>query len=212
MIDPKKTALVCVDLQNYFLLGRPTDAVGLNVVDNLLDAAIPACRKAGIPVLWLSWGLTQEDIDGMPPTIVKGFAADFNFKGSRKTRGLGTDIGKLKLEDGTEIEGGKVRVHEQWNLEFYGPLKEKADSSCDMFASKNRLSEFWGRTKIPSKLGITTLIFSGANTDQCVGGSLQDAMTRGYNCLLLHDAVATTSPDFARQCIEYNTEMGWGLS
>jgi hypothetical protein len=117
-IDPKKTALVCVDLQNYFLsplLGRPTDAVGLKVVDNLLDTAIPACRKAGIPVLWLGWGLSREDIDSMPPTIVKGFAADSNFKGPRKKRGLGTDIGKLKLEDGTEIEGGRILMLEQWN-------------------------------------------------------------------------------------------------
>jgi nicotinamidase-related amidase len=83
-----------------------------------------------------------------------------------------------------------------------------------MFVSKNRLSGFWGGTNIEdvlSKRGITTLIFSGANTDQCVGGSLQDAMTKGYDCLLLHDAIATTSPDFARQCIEYNTEMGWGF-
>lgn len=50
-IDPVKTALVVVDMQNYFLspcLGRPSDAVGMKVVDKLLNGAIPACRKAGI--------------------------------------------------------------------------------------------------------------------------------------------------------------------
>lgn len=88
-IDPKKTALVCIDLHNYFLsplLGRPDDAVGLEVVEKLRATAIPACRKGGIPVLWLGWGLSQEDIDGMPPTIIKGFAEDFNFKGPHKPR------------------------------------------------------------------------------------------------------------------------------
>jgi hypothetical protein len=38
-IDPSKTALVVVDLQNYFLspsLGRPTSGVGMKVVDQLL--------------------------------------------------------------------------------------------------------------------------------------------------------------------------------
>ena len=50
-IDPAKSALVGVDLQNYFLspsLGRPVDAVGLKAVDKLLQYAIPACRKVGI--------------------------------------------------------------------------------------------------------------------------------------------------------------------
>lgn len=51
-IDPAKTALVVVDLQNYFfspLLGRPADSIGLKVVDALLEHGIPACRKAGMP-------------------------------------------------------------------------------------------------------------------------------------------------------------------
>jgi hypothetical protein len=85
-IDPMKTALVVVDLQNYFLspsLGRPSDSVGMKVVDQLLKYVIPACRKANMPVVWLNWGLTEEDIEEMPPTIVRGFAADGNFEGGR---------------------------------------------------------------------------------------------------------------------------------
>lgn len=55
-IDPAKTALVVVDLQNYFLsplLGRPNEGVGMDLVDRLLKQAIPACRKANIPIVWL---------------------------------------------------------------------------------------------------------------------------------------------------------------
>jgi hypothetical protein len=100
-IDPTKTALVVVDLQNYFLspsLGRPTSGVGMKVVDQLLKVAIPACRKAGIPILWLNWGLTEKDVDEMPPTIVRGFAADNNFNGPRQIKGLGSHIGHVQLE------------------------------------------------------------------------------------------------------------------
>ena len=46
-IAPAKTALVIIDLQNYFLspaLGRPRDAVGLKVVEKLVEVGIPACR------------------------------------------------------------------------------------------------------------------------------------------------------------------------
>jgi nicotinamidase-related amidase len=59
--------------------------------------------------------------------------------------------------------------------------------------------------------GIRTLLFAGANTDQCVGGSLQDAFTKGWDCLLLSDGCATSSPEFAEQCIEFNCEEGWGF-
>jgi nicotinamidase-related amidase len=119
---------VVVDLQNYFFLpclGRPSDAVGMKVVDELLKHAIPACQKAGIQIVWLSWGLTQQDIDEMPPTIVKGFAADNNFDGDRRIKGLGSDIGSAQLEDGSVIEGGRVLMRDQWNSASYSLLEEK---------------------------------------------------------------------------------------
>ncbi len=56
-IDPTKTALVVSDIQNYFLpplLYRPSNSVGLKIVDMLLKTVIPACRKASILVVWLS--------------------------------------------------------------------------------------------------------------------------------------------------------------
>lgn len=215
-VDPAKTALVVVDLQNYFLsplLGRPKEGIGMDLVDRLLKQAIPACRKAGIPIVWLGWGLTQEDIDGMPPTIMKGFAADSNFEGPRKVGSLGSEIGPLECHDGTIIDGGRVLMRGAWNAAFYSPLADVAEPG-DIWVSKNRLSGFWGGTGIEEILeerGIRTLLFSGANTDQCVGGSLQDAFTKGWDCLMLKDGCATTSPEYARRCIEYNCEGGWGF-
>lgn len=215
-IDPVKTALVIIDLQNYFLspnLGRPSEAIGLKVVDRLLEHAIPACRQAGIPIVWLGWGLTEQDIDEMPPAIVKGFAADNNFSGERRVEGLGSDIGSVRLDDGSVVEGGRVLMRDQWNSAMYAPLEEKREGQ-DIRIHKNRLSGFWGGTaseELLSSRGIRTLLFAGANTDQCVGGSLQDAFTKGWDCLLLSDGCATTSPDFARRCIEFNTKEGWGF-
>lgn len=55
-IDPKKTALLPIDLQNYFLspaLGRPDDSVGLKIVDKLSSIVLPACRSAGLRVAWM---------------------------------------------------------------------------------------------------------------------------------------------------------------
>ncbi|GAW17707.1 hypothetical protein ANO14919_071730 [Xylariales sp. No.14919] len=215
-IDPSKTALVIIDLQNYFLapeLGRPSDGVGIRVADKLLHHVIPSCRIASIPIVWLGWGLTEEDINEMPPTIIKGFAADTNFVGNKKIGPLGSRIGTVTLEDGTEIEGGRVLMRGQWNSRFWSPLDKEVRKN-DIHVSKNRLSGFWGGTDIEAALtfrGIKTLVFAGCNVDQCVGGSIQDACAKGWDCLLLSDGTATSSPAFAQKGIEYNTEIGWGF-
>lgn len=218
-IDPAKTALVVSDMQNYFLsplLGRPSNSVGLKIVDMLLKTVIPACRKANIPIVWLGWGLTEQDVQEMPPSIVRGyeFGLDHNFVGEPRNLGaLGEDMGQLKLDDGTVIEAGRVMMRDQWNTKFYPSLEEVSEPQ-DIWIYKNRLSGFWGDTGVEEALnsrGIRTLFFSGENTDQCVAASMQDAYTKGWDCLMLSDGCGTTSPEFATQCIEYNCKNGWGF-
>jgi nicotinamidase-related amidase len=100
----------------------------------------------------------------------------------------------------------------EWNSEFYSTLAQEAKPS-DLKVWKNRLSGFWGGTEVEYVLksrGIRTLIFAGCNTDQCVASSLMDAAWRNWDCLLLSDGTATTSPKFAQDSIEFNME-GWGF-
>ena len=82
-------------------------------------------------------------------------------------------------------------MREQWNIEFYTSLKKKKEFG-DMHVYKNRISGFWGGTKVEEALRekrIRTLLFSSANTDQCVVTSLVDAFNKGWDCLLLSDAL-----------------------
>lgn len=75
-IDPAKSALVIIDMQNFFLstaLGRSADSKGLDAQKRLLEHAIPAARKAGIQVAWLNWGLSEQDLDTMPPATLRSF-------------------------------------------------------------------------------------------------------------------------------------------
>lgn len=76
IISPKLTALVIVDMQNLFLspsLGHKLDAPGNLAKGVLLQTTIPAARKAGIKVVWMNWGLTDEDLENAPPSVVKAF-------------------------------------------------------------------------------------------------------------------------------------------
>ncbi len=119
----------------------------MRVVDKLLAYAISACRKASIPVVWLSCGLTEQDIGEMPPTIVRGFAVDNNFEGERKIKELGSDIGLLQLEDGSIVDGGRALMQGQWNSSSYAPL-EAVHQPQDIWINKNRLSGFWRVQKL----------------------------------------------------------------
>jgi nicotinamidase-related amidase len=60
-------------------------------------------------------------------------------------------------------------------------------------------------------LAVTTVLFAGVNADQCVLCTLQDANFRGYDCLLLEDCVATTSPDYCMSATLYNVRQCFGF-
>jgi nicotinamidase-related amidase len=49
------------------------------------------------------------------------------------------------------------------------------------------------------------------NADQCVLCTLQDANFLGYDCILLRDCTATTSPDYCMQATLYNVNQCFGF-
>ena len=268
VVSPPKTALVVIDMQNFFIstsLGRPADGAGNKAATCLLETAIPAAREAGIRIIWLNWGLTDSDIEKMPPSTRRAFGFEDSLKAEGKAlpadealpaidahgvnqvavelhlkekpadmkeltengkpkriyKGLGSAIGPVILEDGSTIEGGKLLMRDTWNAALPPALEaayedgQKLPAKPDVWIHKNRMSGMWGATtpceEFLKKEGITALILSGVNTDQCVGGTLQDAFTKGWDCVLLSDGCGTTSPSFASDCVEYNCARTWGF-
>ena len=264
LISPPKTALVIIDMQNFFLsthLGREPNSAGNKAAQRLLDTAIPAARKAAIQIVWLNWGLTDLEIEEMPPSTRRafGFEASIEHKGRKRShpaidahgvnqsaverfeedkngaleeltengkpkriyQGLGSQIGSVPIEDGKTVNAGQLLMRDTWNAALPPPLeavyREGQDLKVkpDVWIHKNRMSGLWGKstrcTDYLEKEGITTLLFAGVNTDQCVSGSLQDAFTKGWDCVLLRDGCGTTSPSFAPECVEFNCARTWGF-
>jgi nicotinamidase-related amidase len=248
-IDPAKSALVIIDMQNFFLseaFGRKQGA-GHAACSQLVQHAIPAARKAGIRVIWLNWGLTEEEVTDMPPAVKRAFgffaiSADADFKAGedafaqhensmsvdrhgadneRAYCGIGADCGTLACEGGKTVEGGRLLMRDAWNSALYSPLDtlfsegSKRPTNPDVWIHKNRMSGMWGTTTPFKEFldgeGIRTLFFAGVNTDQCVGGTLTDAFSNGYDCVLLRDGCGTTSPEYAQQCWEYNVSRTFGF-
>src|SRR5258708_23542953 len=65
--------------------------------------------------------------------------------------------------------------------------------------------------RILRSLGVGRVMLGGVNEDQCVLCTLQDANFRGYDCLLLADCAATTSPDYCLAATIYNVRQCFGF-
>jgi len=202
-IDKSKSALVVIDMQNFFLhpdlRSHPT---GLDCVQPLMDVG-PKMRELGIKILWVNWGLTEHELKTIPPSLARGF---------RKHGGGGF---------GSKLPGnfGRLLMRDEFNSALYGPLQAEYEAGkakgTDVWIHKNRMSGLWGyQTALDLYLrenGIKTLFFAGVNADQCVLGTLADAYFRGYDCIILRDATATTSPEGGFENVLYNAGNSYGF-
>ncbi|KIJ57328.1 hypothetical protein M422DRAFT_148576 [Sphaerobolus stellatus SS14] len=197
-IDPKQSAIVIIDMQNFFLhpdlRAHPT---GLACVDPLLKV-VPRLREAGGRVIWLNWGMTSAELLTLPPALVRSFSRS------------------LKGGFGSEMDGnwGRLLMRGEKNAELYGPLQslyeEGKTKGTDVWVHKNRMGGLWGPgTALEIYLkeeGLKTLFFSGVNTDQCVLGTVVDAYFTGYDVILVKDTTATGSPTGGLENVLYNGE------
>ncbi|KAL7417053.1 Isochorismatase-like protein [Mrakia frigida] len=209
-IVPSKSALVIIDMQNFFLSpllrSHPT---GLACVPPLLSSAVPAAISSGMHTVFLNWGLTEDSLKKMPPALQRSFSRDVLDQGNVDGiyRGLGTDLG--------EGRGGML-MKGSWNAELYDGLREVYEKGLEKvdWVDKDRLSGLWG-SGTPFELylqqrGIATLFFAGVNSNQCVSGTLLDAHSKGYDCILLSDCSATASPQAEHDLIVSTCEKSWG--
>lgn len=75
VIEPSRSALVIIDMQNYFLHPElsPRAEEGRKAVDPTLKM-IDGFRKRGMKVLWTNWGLDGRDLLQMPASFLAGFS------------------------------------------------------------------------------------------------------------------------------------------
>jgi len=199
-LDLAKAALVVVDMQNDFC--HPEGWLGSIGVDVTparspiapLDALLPQLRAAAVPVVWLNWG-NRPDLLNVSASIRHVY----------NPTGDGVGLGDpLPKRDAPVLEAGS------WAAAIVDELHPEPS---DIRVDKYRMSGFWDTPldSILSNLGRSTLLFAGVNADQCVLLTLQDAACLGYDCILLRDCSATTSPDYCWQATLYNVSQCFGF-
>ncbi|KAI0669840.1 Isochorismatase hydrolase [Trametes maxima] len=202
-IPKQKSAIVIVDMQNFFLHPDLRDhTTGLACVIPIMNL-VPALREQDVKILWVNWGLTDHELTTIPPSLVRAFMK--NGRG-----GFGAQL---------PGDFGRLLMRGEYNSELYGPLQTLYEDGrrggTDVWIHKNRMSGIWGsQTALDLYLqehGITTLFFAGVNADQCVLGTLVDAYSRGYDCIVVEDCVATTSPAGGLENVLYNAGGAYGF-
>ena len=171
-ITPEKTALVVIDMQNYFMKpGMAAEVpVARDIVPNInkLGAAL---RNAGGQVIWV---ITTFDDD----TYDEWSVLHHLFSKDRR---------KAMMENLVKGKEG----HKLWSEFDVIP--------SDLHIEKNRYSAFiHGSSNLDAHLreaGIDTVLITGTLTDVCCECSARDAMMMNYKTIMVTDANAASTDE-----------------
>ncbi|MEO0373695.1 MAG: cysteine hydrolase family protein [Cyanobacteria bacterium P01_A01_bin.17] len=199
-LDLTKSALVVIDMQNDFchpdgwLAHIGVDVTPARQPIQPLQSLLPQLRAVSMPILWVNWG-NRPDLLNISASLRHVYNP------------TGTGVG---LGDPLPKNQAPVLQKGSWAAAVVDELQPLPE---DIQVDKFRMSGFWDTPldSILRNLGLTTLFFGGVNADQCVMATLQDANFLGYDCILLADCAATTSPDYCWQATVYNVNQCFGF-
>jgi nicotinamidase-related amidase len=178
--DPKRTALVIIDMQRDFLEpGGFGDALGNDV--GLLRRTIEptrrllaAARRAGLLVIHTREG-HRPDLSDLPPA--KRARGHF-------TVGIG-DVGPM----------GRILVRGEAGHDI---IPELYPAAGEPVVDKPGKGAFFATDlhAILQSRAIDKLVVTGVTTEVCVNTTVREANDRGYDCLVLRDCCASYFPEF----------------
>jgi len=182
-LEPGRTALVNVDLQNDFL--HPDGWYGKSDIDiahmrRVIEPTkdlVAGCRAHGVPVVCTRHG-THGLEDGGPFMQLRPVLRD-----------------------------GGLRVG-TWGYEILAELEPR---DGDWFVEKNRLSAFYNTNLelVLRGLDALTVVFAGVLTNQCVAATSKDASFRDFLPIVVEECTGTTLPHLHGPALEM-VSVGWG--
>jgi len=179
LLDPEKTALLVIDVQNAFTDPKAKLAApdGPTIVPNI-NKLVKYCREHKIPIIWVQETNRKDGSD------IGIMAKYWSFLGPPETY----------LAEGS------------WAWELYPKLDFKPE---DIYIKKPKYIAFWGSDleAVLRSLGVEHLIFTGICTDICVGTTMIYAMHLDYNCVMVKDATTTFTK--YKEAFLDNAELLW---
>jgi len=172
-LDPAKTALLVVDMQNGFMMEGVAHSLcreAVNIVPNINRIAV-ALRRSGGTVVWIQNAVNQETLEDWSIRVA--------MDGPERTA--------ARMQSMSPGSKG----HALW-----AELDTRAD---DLFVQKTRFSAFiQGSSDLEAQLkarGIDTVIVTGTVTNICCESTARDAMMRNFRTIMVTDANAAMTDD-----------------
>ena len=171
-LDPRRAALVVIDMQNAFVApGAPIEVPGARSIVPAINRLAAELRRRGVPVIWV---LHQNAPDGGDWERFFGcFIAPENRARAAKALSAGSELQRLWPE--LSAQPGDIMVTKN----RYSALIPGASSLAELLRAK----------------GIDTLLIAGTKTNVCCECTARDAMMLDYKVVLLCDCTAALSDD-----------------
>lgn len=175
LLDPQRTALLVIDMQNAFC--HPDGTLGLSGVNvEPAQAAIPAvaalvraCRDAGLPVLW------SQQVH---------FAVD-------------AGRARKRLPSHTQKRARVSALAGTWDAQLVDELAPLADDPALVF-TKHRFGCFY-ESRLEAMLrmiGSEALLVCGVTANACVETTIREAYLRDYDVVAVTDCIAAVRPQW----------------
>ncbi len=172
-LDPAKTALIVVDMQNGFMMEGVAHSLcreAVNIVPNINQLA-ESVRTAGGTVVWIQNAVTEETLES--------WSIRAEMDGAQRTA--------ARIQSMTPGSNGYA---------LWAGLQTRPD---DLFVQKTRFSAFiQGSSDLEAQLrarGIDTVIVAGTVTNICCESTARDAMMRNFRTIMVTDANAAMSDE-----------------
>lgn len=178
-LDPRRTALIVIDMQNAFVAkGAPVEVPAARGIVAPINRLAAELRKLRVPVIWVCH---QNEAGGRDwERFFGSFVAPQNRQRAAQALTVGDPLQRL-----------------------YGELSV---APGDLATTKNRYSALIGQSSgLGSMLkehGIDTLLIAGTKTNVCCECTARDAMMLDYQVVMLSDCTAALSDEEHRATLE----------
>jgi ureidoacrylate peracid hydrolase len=172
-LDPSRTALLVVDMQNGFMMKGVAHSLCVEAIDIVpnINRLATALRAAGGTVVWIQNAATEETLES--------WSARVEMDGAERTA--------KRME---AMKPGSVG---------YALWSELEAEPADLYVQKTRFSAFiQGSSDLEAQLrarGIDTVIVTGTVTNICCESTARDAMMRNFRTIMVTDANAAMNDE-----------------
>lgn len=178
-LDPRRTALVVIDMQETFCApGGPAEVAASRAIVDPINRLTRRLRPMGVPVIWVLHANTHSNGKSDWEVFFNHVVAD-----------------DVRLRTMESLAPGRQKV--------WSGLEQGND---DITIIKNRYSALVpgasSLERVLRNLGVDTILIAGTKTNVCCESTARDAMMLDFKVVMLSDCCAALSDDEHRAALE----------